>query len=81
MIGWLLGDVWPYLIAAVGAIGGLFFYGRGQRKQGREDAENERVRADWKEARETRERLSENSKPVDADDADERLREQGRLRD
>lgn len=74
----ILGDFLPYIIAAVTAVGGVLFYGRGQRKRGRKEVEAERREADRLEAKQTREKID----AIDRDaDPLERLRAKGRLRD
>lgn len=78
MITALLGDLIPYLVAALAALGGLWGWGRKKERDGRRKVVDEIERADREEALDVREKLD----AVAADgDALERLRKHGKLRD
>ena len=78
MIELLLGDFLPWIIGGVGAVLGIFVYGRSERRKGRDQERLERRLHDLSSAKATRERLDE----IDRDgDTLERLHAAGKLRD
>lgn len=67
--------------AIIAAILGFLAYGRTQRGKGRRELEGELREADREKAKEIRSRADEIRNRSDGADVDERLRDQGRLRD
>ena len=84
MIGWImgtrLGRALAAAAAAIAAVGAVFLAGR---RGGRKDAERERMEVDLERSEHIREKAADARRgaPRDVDDADERLRRAGRLRD
>jgi len=73
-----LGQILPYILAAVAVLGGLWGYGKQQKRKGARELQDKLKSADQKEAARIQDMLNEDR---DHKSAVERLRTTGRLRD